>query len=309
MENLKVRYLLIVYDFKIMLKYIFSIFLLLSSVHCQAQSVWDKLNKNPFKTSQLYFGVRSGASYNTVNVVNRFSLIKPTNSLDDGVYDKSYQDVENIGTNYGITLMYQFDQRLVLGANASVNQIRFQYIQQLPGSARVANFIHNHNINYLDVPVFFRFMFRQINSRFWDRKSRTPSVPAVIPFAQVGLNFSMLMNANKEYTKLTTQNGIESKEFSKNEDITSIMSASKVGAFIGGGVRFRVSNFYITAEANFRQGLSNVNNQNARYANDNLQNDAYDVLDDFSFQSIEALIGIIFPMKYLNKKEFMPVEI
>jgi hypothetical protein len=152
-------------------------------------------------------------------------------------------------------------------------------------------------------------MFRQINSRFWDRKSRTPSVPAVIPFAQVGLNFSMLMNANKEYTKLTTQNGIESKEFSKNEDITSIMSASKVGAFIGGGVRFRVSNFYITAEANFRQGLSNVNNQNARYANDNLQNDAYDVLDDFSFQSIEALIGIIFPMKYLNKKEFMPVEI
>jgi hypothetical protein len=82
-----------------------------------------------------------------------------------------------------------------------------------------------------------------------------------------------------------------------------------VGAFAGAGARIRVGTFYITAEANFRKGLNNVNNQNARYLNENLQNEAYDVMDDFSLQSIEALIGVIFPLKYLSKKEFMPVEI
>lgn len=298
-----------VYEYKMMLRYFCSILLLLSTVFCQAQSVWDKLNKNPFKTSQVYFGVRAGANYNTVNVINRYSLIKPTTSLDQGVYDKNYQDAENIGTIYGLTFMYQFDQRLVLGANASVNQIRFQYTQEQPGTVSSVKFIHNHDINYLDVPIFFRFMFRQVNSRFWDKKHRKPSVPAIIPFVQAGLNFSILINADKEYSKFTTQNGIESQEFNKNEDIKSIMSPFTAGAFLGGGARFRVATFYITAEANFRQGLSNANNQNARYANDNLQNEAYDVMDDFSFQSVEALIGVIFPLKYLSKKEFMPVEI
>ncbi|WMN12835.1 hypothetical protein QYS49_34765 [Marivirga salinae] len=292
-----------------MTKYFCSIFLLLSTALCQAQSVWSKLNKDPFKNSQVYVGFRTGANYNTINIINRYSLIKPTSSLDEGLYDKKYQEVENIGIIYGVSFLYQFEQRLVIGANASVNQIRFKYTQDQPGSTRSVNFIHNHDLNYLDVPVFFRFMFRKINSRFWDKKGRKPTVPAIIPFAQVGLNFSMLMNANKEYSKFTTQNGIESQEFEKNADIKSLMSPFTVGAFVGGGARVRVGTFYITAEANFRQGLSNANNQNARYLNENLQNEAYDIMDDFSFQSVEGLIGIIFPLKYLSKKEFMPVEI
>jgi hypothetical protein len=292
-----------------MLKYFCSILLLLSAALCQAQSVWDKLNKDPFKNSQVYVGFRAGANYSTVNVINRYSLIKPTTSLDEGLYDKNYKEVENIGVIYGVTFLYQFEQRLVVGANASVNQIRFHYNQSQPGSTRSINFIHNHDLNYLDVPVFFRFMFRKVNSRFWDKANRKPTVPGIIPFAQVGLNFSVLMSANKGYSKFTTQNGIESKEFEKNADIRSIMSPFSVGAFVGGGARFRMGTFYLTAEVNFRQGLSNANNENARYLNENLQNEAYDVMDDFSFQSVEALIGIIFPLKYLSKKEFMPVEI
>lgn len=276
--------------------------MLLSTVICQAQSVWDKLNKDPFKTSQVYVGLRAGANYNTVNVINRYSLIKPTNDLDEGLYDKKYQEVENIGLIYGVTFLYQFEQRLVAGANASVNQIRFQYTQDQPGSSRSVNFIHNHDINYLEVPIFFRYMFRKVNSRFWDKSSRKPTVPAIIPFVQVGLNFSMLINANKEYSKFTTQNGIESEEFEKNSDIKTLLSPFTVGAFIGGGARFRIGTFYLTVEANFRQGLSSANNQNARYVNDNLQNEAYDIMDDFSFQSVEGLIGIIFPLKYLSKK-------
>ena len=96
-----------------MLRYFCSILLLLSTAVCQGQSVWDKLNKDPFKNSQVYVGVRAGANYNSVNVINRFSLIKPTSSLDEGLYDKKYQDVENIGIIYGITFLYQFEQRFV----------------------------------------------------------------------------------------------------------------------------------------------------------------------------------------------------
>ncbi|WP_139827985.1 PorT family protein [Marivirga sericea] len=236
-------------------------------------------------------------------------MIKPTNSDDQRVYDKEYQKAQNLGVLYGISFMYQFEQRIVVGVNASVNQVRFRYLQEQPGSSRSVRFIHNHDLNYFDLPVFFRFMFRKVNSRFWDKSSKKPTVPAIIPFAQVGLNFSILMNADKEYSKITTQNGIESREFNKQEDIKSIMAPNTVGVFIGGGARFRVGTFYLTAEANFRQGLNNANNQDARYMNENLQNEAYDIMDDFSFQSFEALIGVIFPLKYLSKKEFMPVEI
>lgn len=298
-----------VYENKMMLRYFCSILLLLSTVFCQAQSVWEKLNKDPFKNSQIYVGFRAGANFNTVNVINRYSLIKPTTSLDEGLYEKKYQEVENIGVIYGLSFLYQFEQRFVIGTNVSVNQIRFQYTQEQPGSTRSVNFLHNHTLNYLESPVFFRFMFRKVNSKFWDKSSRKPTVPAVIPFAQVGINFSLLINANKKYSKFTTQNGIESQEFEKNADIKSLMSPFAVGAFVGAGARFRVGTFYITTEANFRQGLSNANNQNARYVNENLQNEAYDVMDDFSFQSVEGLISIIFPLKYLSKKEFMPVEI
>ncbi|MGM0579846.1 MAG: hypothetical protein ACQETL_04150 [Bacteroidota bacterium] len=298
-----------VYEYKTMLRYFCSILLLLSTVFCQAQSVWDKLNKDPFKTSQVYVGIRAGANYNNVNIINRYSLVKPTNDLDDGLYDKKYQDVENIGLIYGITFMYQFEQRLVIGANASVNQIRFQYEQEQPSSTRSVNFIHNHNLNYLDLPVFFRFMFREVNNKFWDKSHRKPTVPPIIPFVQVGVNFSVLLNADKEYTKYTTQNGIESQEFEKNEDIASIMNPFTFGAFAGAGARFRLGTFYLTLEANYRHGFNNVSNESGRYSNNNLQNEAYDIMDDFNFQSVEGLIGIIFPLKYLSKKEFLPVEI
>ncbi|HET8861002.1 MAG TPA: outer membrane beta-barrel protein [Marivirga sp.] len=292
-----------------MLKYFCSILLLFSAVFCQAQSVWDKLNNDPFKTSQAYVGFRAGGNLTNINVINRYSLIKPTNSLDEGLYDKKYQEAENIGIIYGISFLYQFEQRLVLGTNVSLNQIRFQYQQEQPGSTRSVNFTHGHNINYFDVPVFFRFMFRQINSRFWDKSNRKPEVPPVIPFVQAGLNFSVLLNANKDYSKYTTQNGIESQEYDKTEDIKSIMAPYTVGAFIGAGTRVRLGTFYLTAEANYRHGLTNANNPNARYQNDNLQNEAYDIMDDFSFQSIEAVFSLIFPLKYLSKKEFLPVEI
>lgn len=143
-----------VYGNKRMLRYFCSILLLLSAVICQAQSVWEKLNKDPFKNSQVYVGFRAGANFNTVNVNNRYSVIKPTTRLDEGLYDKKYQEVENIGVIYGITFLYQFEQRLVVGANASINQIRFQYKQDQPGSSRSVQYIHNHDLNYLDVPVF-----------------------------------------------------------------------------------------------------------------------------------------------------------
>lgn len=307
--SLKSEIFILVFDNRMMLKYFYSIFLLFSTVFCQAQSVWEKLNKDPFKSSQVYVGLKAGANYTMVNVVNRHSLIKPTHSSNEGLYEKKYQQIENLGTIYGITFLYQFDQKFVVGANVSVNQARFQYLQEQTTASNSVEFTHNHDLRYVDFPIFFRYMFRKVNSRFWSSSTRKPTVPGIIPFAQIGLNFSVLLNANKEYSKLTNQNGIESQEFIKNEDINSIMSPYTIGAFVGGGARFRVGTFYLTAEANFRQGLGNANNEKARYANANLQNEAYDVMDDFSFQSVEAIIGLIFPIKYLSKKEFLPVEI
>lgn len=292
-----------------MFKLLVCLILLFPIGFCKAQSVWDKLNKDPYKNSQLYIGIKAGANLNDVNVINRFSVIKPTNNLNQGLYDKRYLRTHHIGSVYGLTFLYQFEQRLVIGTNLQVNRLRFAYEQEQAGATRSVNFLHQHDINYLDIPVYFRFMFRPVNSRFWNKSNQKPFVPAVVPFAQIGLNFSAFISGNKEIQKFTTQNGLETMDFLINEDIQSTMSPFTVGAFAGAGARFRVGTFYITAEANFRQGFNNVVNAEARYANENLQNNAYDIFDDFNFRSIEALISIIVPIKYLNKKEFLPVEI
>src|SRR5690554_3337226 len=127
-----------------MLKYFCSVLLLFLTMFCQAQSVWEKLNKDPFKASQMYVGLKSGASFTMVNVINRHSLLKPTQTSNEGLYDKKYQQIENISAIYGLTFLYQFNQKLVVGANVSVNQVRFQYVQEQPNASTLVKFTHNH---------------------------------------------------------------------------------------------------------------------------------------------------------------------
>ncbi len=282
---------------------------MLISVGLNAQSTFDKLNKNPFKQTQWYIGVRGGANYTVVDPINRFSIIKPTNDLDQSLYEKEYLTTGNIGTIYGLTFMFQFDQRFVLGTNLSLNQIQFNYNQELPGDVNSVNFEHQNNFQYFDVPIFFRYMIRPRINRFMNRSNRKPGIPGIIPFVQVGLNFSFLMDANKSVQKTIIQNGIEISDISFNENVNELLSPVTAGVFAGAGARFRLGNIYLTAEANFRQGFSNVTDTNRRFANDNLINNAYDVYDDKSFQSVEFVLGVLVPLKYLSRKEFIPIEI
>lgn len=292
-----------------MFKILLSLFLMFISFGLYAQSSFDKLNKNPFKQTQWYIGLRCGANYNTVDPINRFSIIKPTNDLDQGLYEKQYLSSGNISAIYGLTVMYQFDQRFVIGTNPSLNQIQFSYDQNLPGDVNSVTFEHQNNFQYFEVPVFFRYMIRPKINRFMNRSSRKPEVPGIIPFVQVGLNFNFLMDANKSVQKTINQNGIEISDISFNENVNEVLSPVTVGVFAGAGARFRLGNIYLTAEANFRQGLSNVTDANRRFANDNLINNAYDIYDDKSFQSVEFVLGVLVPLKYLSRKEFIPIEI
>ncbi len=292
-----------------MFRILLSLFFVLITGGLYAQSTFDKLNKNPFKQTQWYIGVRGGANYSLVDPINRFSIIKPINEFDESLYEKEYLSTGNIGTIYGLTFLFQFDQRFVLGTNLSINQIQFRYNQELPGDLNSVNFEHQNSFQYFDVPVFFRYMIRPRISRFMNRSDRKPKVPGIVPFVQVGLNFSFLMDANKSVQKTINQNGIKIPDISFNEQVSELLSPVTAGVFGGVGARFRLGNIYLTAEANFRQGFSNVTDTDRRFANENLINNAYDVYDDKSFQSVEFVIGVLVPLKYLSRREFIPIEI
>ncbi|MBK6266436.1 outer membrane beta-barrel protein [Marivirga sp. S37H4] len=292
-----------------MFRLLYCLFFLFPVFNIQAQSTYDRLNKNPFKQTQWYIGVRGGANYNLVNPINRHSVIKPTNDLDEALYEKSYQSVENIGVIYGLTAMFQFDQKFVVGTNLSINQVRFNYLQDLPADVNSISFDHQHDFQYFDVPVFFRVMFRPATNRFWNNSSRKPKVPAIIPFLQVGLNFSILMDAEKSVERSISQDGLKIQDLSFSENVDELLNPFTAGIFAGGGFRFRLGNIYLTTEVNFRQGFSNVTDTERRFANQNLIDNAYDVFDDKNFQSFEVLVGILVPLKYLSTKEFIPIEI
>ncbi|PTB96885.1 hypothetical protein C9994_05330 [Marivirga lumbricoides] len=292
-----------------MFRLLVCLFLLIFSVGVKAQSTFDKLNKNPFKQTQWYVGLRGGANYTIVSPINRFGIIKPTDNANQELYEKKYQTVENIGAIYGLTAMFQFEQKFVVGTNFSVGQIRFSYDQELPGEANSITFSHQQNFQYLDVPIFFRYMIRPTINRFWNRSSRKPEVPGIIPFVQAGINFSVLLDAEKTVTQNIRQGEIEAEGFSFTENVNELLNPVTAGIFVGGGFRFRLGNVYLTTEANFRQGFSNVTDTDRRFANKNLVNNAYDVFDDKSFQTFEFVVGILVPIKYLSRREFIPVEI
>ncbi len=285
------------------------VFLGFFSAFAYAQPSAPKLNKNPYKNSQWYIGLAGGANYTIVNVINDFSILQATAIDDNTTYSKNYTLTKNISATYGIKAMYQFEQRLVLGSGLMLNEIRYNYTQELPGSNRTVVYEHNQHLRYLDVPVYFRFMIRKVNSRMWNRSWRKPGVPAIIPFVQGGINFGFLVNGNKEVNKTIVESGFTVQDANFSEDVGGLLQTTTVGAFVGFGARFKLGNVYIAPQVNLRQGFSNVTNTKTRFSNSNLVQNAYDVFDDKNFTSVEAVISILVPLKYLSKKEFLPIEI
>jgi len=285
-----------------------SVFLLVCQIS-YAQPAGPKLKKNAYKSTQWYVGLSGGANYNMVNVINDFSVLQAANRFDDSDFSKNYTLTKNIGATYGIKAMFQFEQRLVLGSGLMINELKYNYTTSLACENEIVAFDHDQRFRYLDVPVYFRFMIRKLNSRMWNRSWRKPTVPKIIPFVQGGLNFGFLLNSNKEVNKSITQNGFTVNDLNISEDVNGLLQNTTVGAFVGIGARFKLGSVYITPQANFRQGFSNVANSRRRFSNENLVQNAYDVFDDKNFTSIEAVISIIVPLKYLSKRDFLPVEI
>lgn len=289
----------------------FIVFTFLVSGTAYAQNSFNQMNKDPFKKSQWYVGVRGGLNYTEANVINPFSVINASNDFGQSAFEKEYTSTDNIAGTFGASFMYQFDQIFVLGTHLSFSTIRFSYNQVQSAGDSEIRYEHQHSFKYVDVPVFFRWMMRPRNSRYWNRSNRKPEVPSFVPFIQFGLNFGILTDANKEVEKFRSSvgGGNEIAEFGISENVNELLTPVRGGAFLGAGFRYRIGNLYLTAEANYKVDLSNAVDDARRYSNKNLITRSYDVFDDMNFRTAEIQIGIIVPLKYLSTKEFLPVEI
>ncbi|MFQ3214502.1 MAG: hypothetical protein ACJAT1_000400 [Marivirga sp.] len=287
----------------------FVVLLCVLALNSFAQAPSKKLNNNPYKNSQWYFGFVGGFNYSLINVINDFNVIEAANPLESDLYQKTYQNKIELGTSYGLQTAYQFEQRLVLGGGVQLQQLRFTYNQDLLNSTDGIQFQHKHRISYIQVPVFFRFMIRQVNSSMWNTSWKKPGIPAIIPYVQAGLNFGFLMRANKDVSRSIINEQYTITDLSFSEEVSGLLNNFSFGAHIAVGARFRIGNVYLTAEANLNQTVTNLSNENTRYANENLVNNAYDVFDDMSATQLSALIGMVVPLKYLSTKEFLPIEL
>jgi hypothetical protein len=143
----------------------------------------------------------------------------------------------------------------------------------------------------------------------WNNTYKKPGVPAIVPYVQAGLNFGFLLSANKKVERTIVEDQYTLNDLSFSEDVSGLLNQSTIGVHIGIGARYRLGNIYLTTELNLKQTLTNLSNENTRYGNENLINNAYDIFDDMSATQISAQIGILVPIKYLSKKEFLPVEL
>lgn len=292
-----------------------SILILCSELQAQKLNVVTYRRDNPFLGSQWYLGPRAGTNLAMPSPINRFSVLSANNTFDNELYDKEYSSSNNVGAQYGVQLIFKFSHRFMAVTMPTFVNYRFRYEQQIawvdsnqPTDVSSTDYTHDHRFNYLELPLMLRFEVKEKQAGMWNRQSRKPKIRTFTPYVQLGPYLDFRLNANKDVTVVQKEDGFSSQINELNINVNRQVNVLAGGIMAGGGMKVKINSFYLTAEANYKLGLSNVINPGRRYTEPRMVSGAYDVFDDVRISALELNIGILIPLKYLTPGNALPVE-
>lgn len=251
------------------------------------------------QSSQLFaqrmlIGLKGGVNYTQADPTKSFSSVVFTQAPLEDTHKRVYSEqFDNRGTQFGIALTFEYTNFFGVSFEPTYSQYNYgfknSYLwQATEGFESVAiEYNHNQKLNYIELPLFFRFSFSQ---------------GPVIPYLQVGGFYNVLQNASKSVN--TTQLDLAAGGFDElNGDendvgITHLMDNKLYGLAGAVGISINLPHVRVSLEGAYRYGMNNVANEYTRYSDPRSSTIHFDVLDDTSLRNMQFSLVCHFPINF-----------
>lgn len=281
--------------------HLFLISVLFSSLAHAQRSKQSFPSAAPFEKSQYWLGLKAGISLSQATPIERFTVFEPIDGNYDG-YKKEYETFNRIGTQYQFSFLYAY-RRFSIYACPGYKSVKYSYKNKYTWqdvdnpSARVElNHLQIQTIEYATLPVTLKFEFLNTKLR---------------PYLHGGGYVAYRFNGRKTLEVSGTDNASGGAGSFENQPIvvgsSSLYNTWWYGLMGGIGANYDWYNVRIFLEANYIYGINNVTNKATRYK-ENALSGSGDVLDDVLLSNLEFNLGMVFPMRFLNKGSYSSVK-
>lgn len=247
-----------------------------------------------FLEKQWWIGVKAGANTSKVNVMNRYSVISPTNYELTSI-SKKYDNFGSFGSHAALEVSFYF-KGLLLSFQPTYQHTRFSYTTHYEWASlaeeadRVElSYSQEQKVDYAILPLIVKYDIAGSKLR---------------PYVQAGIYSAMRLNA----TKSLSTSGVDYAAGGKNEFKTETIDVGVDDLFakyhwglLGGvGVNYNFKNHVrVNLDIMYKLGMSNITSTQNRFGSDRLAG-VGDAMDDMKLDNIAISIGCLFPLRFLQ---------
>lgn len=249
--------------------------------------------QSKFLEKQWWLGIKAGPTLSGVEETKVYDVIQPID-YDGTINKKTYSNFKDLGTQVSLEAGFYF-KGFTFTFQPAFHKNNFQYSNQyLWGSTTVPtnqlqlNYSHTIKLDYLVLPFDIRYEFTRTKLR---------------PYIHAGVYSTLLIQGVKEISISGTDQASGGVNPFKDQPLelgaTNLFSKNNWGIQGGLGACYTVGNVRFILDLNYMYGMSNITSANNRYSNDSLAG-VGDVLNDFKLSSLNASVGCLFPLRFLE---------
>ncbi len=248
--------------------------------------------QNKFLEKQWWLGFKAGTNLSEAKPIKRYTIVTPTNYAQ-ALNDKKYDSFGKLGSQATLEATFYY-KGISFSVQPTYRHTRFTYNNQFQwdnpentDERLVLTYDQEQKIDFADFPLIVKYDILRNKLR---------------PYVQVGIFYSMLINANKSVTVSGIDYASGGTNDFKNEPI--IVGAKDLfdnywGVMGGVGLDYNLGNVRVVLDASYWKGMSNITHVGNRFGNDRLAGIG-DAQDDLDINSIMVSAGVLFPMRFLS---------
>jgi outer membrane protein W len=247
-----------------------------------------------FLEKQWWIGVKAGANWSKVNVMDRYSVIAPTNYELTSI-SKKYDNFGLIGSQAALEVSFYF-KGFLLSFQPTYQQTRFSYTTHYEWTSTAEendrvelDYYQEQKVDYALFPLIVKYDITGNKLR---------------PYIQAGIYSAMRLNA----TKSLSTSGVDYAAGGQNEfktetidvGVDDLFAKYHWGLIGGAGVNYNFKNHVrLNLDVMYKLGMSNISSTENRYGSDRLAG-VGDAMDDMKLDNLSVSLGCLFPLRFLQ---------
>jgi hypothetical protein len=276
------------------------ILLILSAIPAIGQkkkpTPFNSVNRNAqskFLDKQWWLGFKAGVNLTDPVPTKRYSVVTPTNYAIEST-DKQYESFNKAGMQATLEVTFAF-KGIAVSVQPTFRSSKFTYSNDMdwqntetPDEHLTLHFDQEQQIDYADLPLLVKYEVLGYKLR---------------PYVQLGIFYSILLNATKSVTVSGTDYASGGTNDFKNEPVivgAKDLFTNSWGLLGGAGVNYNLGNVRLVLDVSYRYGMSNIANVDNRFSNDRLSGIG-EAQDDLKLHNLLFSAGCLFPLRFLSK--------